>query len=156
MALMVEKVVIDTSVLVSALKSGGGASRAVLRLCLQHRVKPLMGEKLLTEIEAVFSRVPLFRNCALTRKEREELLDAFFSVCEWVPIYYLWRPNLRDEGDNHVLELAVAGDAGSIVTLNVRDFREGQLKFPQVLIETPSRFLNRWRTDYGNDDDSTS
>lgn len=141
---------------VAALKSSGGASREVLRICLQARCQPLMGEKLFNELESVTGRTELFRDCALTAAEREALLDAFLSVCEWVPIYFLWRPNLPDEGDNHMIELAVAGMATTVVTQNVRDLRGGQLRFPQLGIETPAEFLKRWRNDYGYDDDSTS
>ena len=53
-----------------------------------------------------------------------------------------WRPNLRDESDNHLVELAVAGGAEAIVTRNVRDFRVGaDLRFPQIRIVTPVQFL---------------
>ncbi|WP_368500055.1 PIN domain-containing protein, partial [Moraxella sp.] len=43
------------------------------------------------------------------------MLNALLSICEWVRIFYLWRPNLKDEGDNHLIELAVAGNANIIV-----------------------------------------
>lgn len=56
------------------------------------------------------------------------------SVCKWVRIFYLWRPNLRDEADNHLVELAIAGNAQIIVTRNVNDFRRSQLLFPQLKI----------------------
>ena len=153
---MSERLVLDTSVLVAALKSDGGASREVLRLCLQARGRPLMGEKLFKEFESVMGRAELFRGCPLAAPEREELLNAFLSVCDWVPVFFLWRPNLPDEGDNHLIELAVAGAAATVVTQNVRDLRGGQLRFPQLGIETPAEFLKRWRKEYGNDDDSTS
>ena len=71
-------------------------------------------------------------------------------------MFFLWRPNLGDEGDNHLIELAVAGAAARVVTHNVRDLRSGQLRFPQLRIETPAEFLRTWRKAYGNDDDSTS
>jgi len=33
--------------------------------------------------------------------------------CHRPRIYCGWRPNLRDDGPNHPVELAVAGDAGA-------------------------------------------
>ena len=115
-----------------------------------------MGEKLLIEFEDVLGRTELFRTSPLTAKEREDLLDAFLSVSEWVPIYFLWRPNLPDEGDNHLIELAVAGMAAALVTQNVRDLRRGELRFPQLRIETPAEFMTLWRKHYGNDDHPSS
>jgi putative PIN family toxin of toxin-antitoxin system len=150
---MAERIVVDTSVMVAALISAGGGGRAVLRLCLQRRCLALMGEKLFSEYEDVFSRAGLLERSPVSPKEREELLDAFFSVCEWTTVFFLWRPNLPDEADNHLVELAVAGGATSLVTHNVRDFRRGELRFPQLRVETPMEFLKRWRTDHGNDDD---
>lgn len=44
------------------------------------------------------TRESLFSHCRLERNERENLLNAFLSVCRWTPIYYTWRPNLKDEG----------------------------------------------------------
>ncbi len=73
------------------------------------------------------------------------MFAAFASVCAWTKIYYLWRPNLKDEGDNHVLELAVAGGAEGIVTHNVRDFSGSDLRFPAVRILRPSEFLKTLR-----------
>jgi len=58
-----------------------------------------------------------------------------------VPIYYLWRPNLPDEADNCLLELAVAGNAAWIVTHNVRDFRNAELNFPEIRIIIPEEVL---------------
>jgi predicted nucleic acid-binding protein len=57
------------------------------------------------------------------------------------PSYGLWRPNLRDEGDNHVIELAVAGGAEAIITRNTRDFRFAELRFPSIQILTPESLL---------------
>jgi putative PIN family toxin of toxin-antitoxin system len=153
---MSARVVLDTNVLVAAFKSEDGASRAILRLCLARRCQPLLGLKLFTEYEDVLGRSDLFVESPLTPRERDELLDAFLSVCERVPVFYLWRPNLSDEGDNHLIELAVGGTAATLVTLNARHFRGGELRFPQLAIETPAEFMQRWRINYGNDDNSHS
>jgi hypothetical protein len=64
----------------------------------------------------------------------------FLATCRWTRIYYGWRPNLRDEGDNHQVELALAGGAGHSVTHNLRDL-SAELKFPDVLPVTPAQFL---------------
>lgn len=153
---MRQRVVIDTSVLVSALKSAEGASRVVLRMCLQGECQPIVGQKLFSEYESVLGRSELFRDSPLSEQERGELLDAFLSVSEWVPVYFLWRPNLPDEGDNHLIELAIAGAATTLITHNRRDFQHGELKFTLPEIVTPAEFLVFWRNAHGHHDDSTS
>jgi putative PIN family toxin of toxin-antitoxin system len=127
------KVVVDTNIIVSALLGhSGGAARQVLRLCLEGQLIPLMGTSLFLEFEDVTARSDLFESSLLNQADRNILFDAFLSVCVWTHVYYLWRPNLPDEGDNHVLELAVAGDASVIITENVRDFRRTELLFPRL------------------------
>ena len=134
-------IVLDTSAFVSALLGPKGASREIVRGCLMRRYLPLMGTTLFTEYESVVTRDTLFRRCVLTKREREMLLDAFLSTCQWVNIYYAWRPNLTDESDNHLVELAVAGGAEAIVTHNVKDFKRSELRFPGLEIMTPANWL---------------
>ena len=63
------------------------------------------------------------------------------AIARWVTVYYLWRPNLRDETDNHLVELAIAGGATAIVTHNVRDLASGELLFPSLRVLKPASFL---------------
>ncbi len=135
------KVVIDTNIFVSALMNNGGAPRQIIRLCLLGQLAPLMGNALFNEYEDVCAREDLFAGRILSPAERDELLDAFLSCCQWTPIYYLWRPNLRDEADNHLIELAVAGGAKAIVTGNKKDFARTELLFPEVEIKTAGELL---------------
>ena len=100
-----------------------------------------MGTALLLEHEDVLGRAGLFANCRLSVAERNELFDIFLAHCRWTRIYFGWRPNLPDEADNHLVELAVAGGANHIVTRNVRDLRAQQLKFPGLSVTTPGQFL---------------
>jgi putative PIN family toxin of toxin-antitoxin system len=138
---MNDVVVIDTSVLINALLGPAGPARELIRRCLQGRYKPLISNTLFLEYEDVTKRSHTLELCPLTPNELRELLNAYYSICEWVPIYYLWRPNLPDEGDNFLIELAVAGNACCVVTNNVRDIKTSELIFPGLHIMTPERFL---------------
>ena len=138
---MPEKVVIDTSVMVSALIGKRGASREVIRRCLSGRHLPLMSNSLFQEYEDVSSRKRVRDACPLNPKEIRELLNAFYSVCAWVPIYYLWRPNLGYEDDNFLIELALAGNSQLIVTNNVKDLVAAELKFDDLRILKPEQML---------------
>ncbi len=111
---MPRRIVLDTNVFVSALLGKHGASRMLLRACLLGRYQSLMGTTLFLEYEAVMTRETLFTTCHLTKGEREALLDAFLSVCHWQKVYYAWRPNLPDETDNHLVELAIDGGATAV------------------------------------------
>ncbi|MGV1790179.1 putative toxin-antitoxin system toxin component, PIN family [Rhizobium sp. A37_96] len=137
------KVVIDTNILVSAIMNADGAPRQVIRLCLEERLVPLVSNALFTEYEDVCGRDALFDSRFISKEERIVLLDAFLSSCLWIPIYYLWRPNLRDEGDNHLIELAVGGGASALITANKKDFAQAELLFPRLEIQTAGEFLIR-------------
>jgi putative PIN family toxin of toxin-antitoxin system len=134
------RVVVDTNVFVGACL-GASASNVVVGRCISGDVKPLMGNALFAEYEDVLARSALFAKSRLNGLERNELFDIFASACDWVRVYYQWRPNLRDEADNHLVELAVAGNAQCVVTRNVRDLATGQLAFPHIEIVTPEQFL---------------
>jgi predicted nucleic acid-binding protein len=127
--------------LVSAFTSAEGVSRQVLRRVLNNEAEALISLPLFAEYEAVLGRPETQRRCPLTATEQSQLLDAFLSRTRLVEVYYRWRPNLPDEGDNHVLELAVAAGDAPIVTLNRRDFRGGELRFPGIIVQTPGAWL---------------
>lgn len=133
--------VVDTNIFISALMKPDTSPRQVLRRCLLGQVKLLISNALYLEYEDVMTRTALFDNCPVTAEEREKLFNAFVSCCQWVNIYYRWRPNLRDEADNHVMELAVAGNAQWIVTGNTRDFQQHELHFPEIKVTTAAVFL---------------
>ena len=74
------RIVLDTNVFISALLGPRGASREILRRCLNRRYVPLMGTALFLEYEAVLGRDHLFTNCRLSADERETLLDAVVNA----------------------------------------------------------------------------
>ena len=134
------RIVVDTNVLVSAVLSPRSPNRELLRRCFEGQYQPLIGHKLFLEYEDVFSRDDTLARSPFSAEQLERLLNNFLHVCVLVPVYYLWRPNSPDEGDNHLLELAVAGNARFLVTYNLRDFRRAELRFP-LTICTPADLL---------------
>ena len=134
-------IVLDTNVLVAALLRGGGSARAVLRACLKADLQAVLGPALLAEYDDVLGRAPLFASSALSAAERNEVFEGFLNRCRWVEVFYAWRPNLPDEADNHLIELAVAAQADAIVTRNLRDVARGELKFPGLKVLTPEQCL---------------
>ena len=142
----VPRIVLDTDVLVAAMLGAGAANRLVGAV-LEGGFEPVMGPALYAEHEAVLGRAALFGRCRFSAAERGELFDIYLARCRWTRIYYLWRPNLGDEADNHLVELAVAGSAQAIVTRNKRDFRGAELKFENLAVLTPAECLRRqtWR-----------
>ncbi len=134
-------IVMDTSVLISALIRKQGASRQVLRLVLQRAHTALMSNSLFSEYQDVSQRIDIVERSPLTISETQALLNALYSVCEWTLIYYLWRPSLIDEGDNFLIELALAGNANYIITHNLKELHHAEVKFPSIQIVSPEIFL---------------
>jgi len=138
-AVNVAPIVIDTSVFVAGLRSQGGASRQLLRRALIGEIQPLFGNALWLEYQDLLGRDVW--GDSTTPAERLQVLAALAQKGRWVTIYYGWRPNLPDEADNHLVELALAGGASAIVTHNVRDMARGELRLGDLRILTPAQCL---------------
>lgn len=100
---------------------GTGAARARLFYLFAETGNPVQWEQHCSMSTKMFLAKPSFLPEAslIKEEERSELLNIFLSIYVWTRIYYGWRPNLPDETDNHLLELAVAGSARFIVTRNL-------------------------------------
>ena len=135
------KVVVDTNVLLAALLGKKGPNREIIRYCLTGRLMPQLAASLYFEYEDVFERQTTLALCKLNCEQRQLFLDSFLSVCQWNQLYFRWRPNLRDEGDNHLVELAVASNAEYLITNNMKDFRFAELRFPTLKVIKPEQLL---------------
>lgn len=137
------KIIIDTSVFISALITKKGDARKLLRLVFEKKLYPQMSEALFHEYESVIKRKKILKLSPLDSTEITALFNAFLSTCRWNEIYYMWRPNLNDEDDNFVVELAVASGAKMIITYNLKDFNSAELLFEHKII-TPEQFLKEF------------
>ena len=139
------RLVKDTNVFVAALRSGSGASRELLRQLALGRHSPLMGDKLWYEYLDVVGRDgDLWANCGLSKARRRQAVEDFASLCEYVRVTRIWRPNLPDEGDNHIMELAIVGKASSLVTFNTKDFLHALFAPPALEVLTPGQFIENY------------
>jgi putative PIN family toxin of toxin-antitoxin system len=128
------RLVLDTDVLVAAMRSPSGASAAILRAARLERATLLMSVSLALEYEAVCSRVEHQLAAGLSEREVSIFVNAVIAMAEPVETHFLWRPQLRDTGDEMVLEAAVNGRADALVTFNQRDFGNAPGRFGVELL----------------------
>ncbi|MGZ4969780.1 MAG: putative toxin-antitoxin system toxin component, PIN family [Methylobacter sp.] len=137
----IERVVLDTNILVAASHSRTGASFALLLALRNNRFKALASVPLMLEYEAVLKRPEQLTASGRTAAMTDAFLDALSLFIEPVHLHYLWRPQLRDPADEMVLETALNGHAEALVTLNIADFAPASHFRLPVL--TPGVFLRR-------------
>jgi putative PIN family toxin of toxin-antitoxin system len=138
------RLVLDTDVVVAAMRSPAGASAELLRLARRGRVWLLVTVTLAVEYEAVCLKAEHRTAAGLSEQEVRVFLDAVVALAEPVETHYLWRPQLRDPGDEMVLEAAVNGRAEGLVTFNVRDFWKAPARFG-VEVMMPREVMERVR-----------
>jgi putative PIN family toxin of toxin-antitoxin system len=131
------QIVVDTNVFVSALRSQFGASYKLFSLIDKELYELQLSVPLTLEYEAAAKR--MIGEILLSEKEIDDILDFVISKSKCWQIYYLWRPQLKDPGDDMILELAVTANCNTILTYNVNDFK-GIEKFGIQAI-TPKEFL---------------
>jgi len=131
------KAIVDTNVLYAGLYSQTGASFQLLRLIDSGRLVPLLSTTLLFEYEDILKRNQLVLK--LSARAVNDVLDGLCLRGECRRIHFLWRPQLSDPKDDHVLELAVAAGGADIVTHNLKDFG-GAAPFG-IRVLTPAKLL---------------
>lgn len=145
---VVWRVVFDTGVLVAALRSDTGASRALLVSALEGgRCLPLVSVPLMIEYEAVLTRPEHLDVSRLSNGDVQQILDAVSLVAEPIRLSYLWRPVLSDAQDDMVLDTAVNGRGDLLVTFNLRHFKPAARSFGLTVV-TPAEALRRMEKDH--------
>lgn len=131
------KIVIDTNVLFSALRSRRGASYKLISLLPNERFSISISVPLIVEYEDVLNRGKLPNT--ITKNDISNFIDFFCHIGEQQDIFFLWRPFLPDPSDDLVLEVAVAGNCDAIITYNKRHFKNVE-KFGLRILD-PKEFL---------------
>ena len=116
------RIVMDTDVLVTALRSPRGASREIVRLLYEGIIEGAASVALLLEYEEVLLRPEQRAATGLDVGEVHIILDQLAAVLHPVMTHFLWRSFLRDPDDEFVLEAAINGRADVLVTFNVSDY----------------------------------
>ena len=136
--------VLDTNVVVAAMRSPAGASAEVLHMARRGEMTLLANVALALEYEATCG-LPEHRLAAgLEPHEVRVFVDAVLAMAEPVETHFMWRPQLRDPADEFVLEAAVNGQAAVIVTFNRRDFGGVPARFGIEAL-TPAEAIRRIR-----------
>ena len=133
------KIVLDTNVIVAALRSRKGASNQLLQRVVQGDHTATASTALILEYEDVLLRPGMIPDWS--ENEISDFLDDLCGVIEEAQIYFRWRPFLPDPKDDMVFECALASGATHIVTANLREFR-GLQPF-HISVMTPFEFLCR-------------
>jgi len=127
------RLVLDTDVVIAGMRSPTGASAAILQFVRKGRATLVLSVALALEYEAACFQAEHRLVSGLSEEEVEIFLTAVIAMAEPVATHFLWRPQLRDAGDELVLEAAVNGRADALVSFNVRDF--GSARFGIQLLQ---------------------
>lgn len=141
-------ITLDTNVIYQALHSSSGASFYILQQVRERKIKLALSVPLIKEYEAVLKRKRSLHD-GLELDDIDKILRFIVYIGKPFATYFLFRPNLKDEKDNMVVELAVTSQSDYLVTSNMKDFKNAELKFDQLKIVTPGEFARIWRCKNG-------
>ena len=136
--------VLDTDVVVAAMRSPGGASGAILKAARLGWTTLLLSVPLALEYDAICCRPEHQLSSGLSEAEIDTFVTVVIAMAEPVDTHFLWRPQLHDPGDEMVLEAAVNGRADALITFNIRHFGKVPSQFG-VTVLLPREAITRIR-----------
>jgi putative PIN family toxin of toxin-antitoxin system len=140
-----KRLVLDTDVIVAAMRSPSGASAALLEAALNGRITLLASVPLFFDYEAKCTEPAHWKAAGLTKEDVEVFINGIAALVEPVEPHFLWRPVLRDPNDEMVLEVAVNGNADALVTFNLRDYGNVPTVTFGIPVLLPSMAIRRIR-----------
>ena len=140
------RVILDTNVLVAALRSDMGASYAIVSQLPSERFQMALTVPLYLQYQDVLTR-PEHMTGASTPDDIRNFLRYLCSIAHRQRVFFLWRPWLKDPTDDMVLEAAVASQSRYIITHNLRDFTTSGIEaYFGIVPIRPREFLHRLRS----------
>jgi putative PIN family toxin of toxin-antitoxin system len=130
-------VVLDTNVWIAALRSQRGASRAVIDRVLDGDLDMHLTVPLVLEYEDILTRQRV--EIDFRQEDVRQFIDLICAVGTPHEVHYLWRLQVPDPNDAHVLEAAVSSGCSHLVTFNKNDLEAAtrfgiQLVLPRELL----------------------
>ena len=141
-------VTLDTNVLYQSLHSNLGALYFILNKIRNREIQMAISVPVFYEYEEVLSKQGSLDNFELDKEDIEKFLRYISFIGKIYDPYFLYRPNLRDESDNKFVELAVASQSDYLITNNIKDYKSSELRFDNLNIITPGKFVKIWRNNY--------
>ena len=141
-------ITLDTNIIFSSLYNSSGASHQIFKLIIDEKLQIAISTSVYFEYYDVLTRAEKLKKINLTIKEVEDVLDLIALLAKKYSIYFLLRPNLSDEKDNMFVECAFVSNSQYLITSNIKDFKQAELKGFSFQIVTPGDFLKIWRENY--------
>src|ERR1700682_2247193 len=124
------------------MRSPRGGSAELLRQIDAGKAVMVLNVALALEYESKCTLAEHRLAAGISLTETKAFVARLIALAEPVQSYFRWRPQLRDPGDELVLEAAVNGRASAIVTFNERDLRDAKVNFGIDVIR-PGEALRR-------------
>jgi len=134
-------ITVDTNAIFSGLFSNRGASHQIMKLIFDEKLKFALSSHIYFEYYDVLTRKENLEKLNLSIREIEDILDFLALIAKKQSIYFLLRPNLLDEKDNIFVECAFASNSDFLITSNIKNFKNSELKGFRFKLITPGDFL---------------
>ena len=134
------RIVLDTSVLISALRSPQGAAAQVVRLVLGDELEILLDYKLVCEYRDVALRPRNLEAYGVAETVIRDVIDDLEAKAIPVRVAALYRPLSPDQDDDMVLDVAINGHAEVIATNNRKHFEQAARRFG-IRVSNPKELL---------------
>ena len=139
---------LDTNILYQALCSTEGASYWILHKVREGKFQIALSVPVFQEYQDVLTRKKSLQDFKLQLSDVEKFLRFITYIGKTFNIFFLLRPNLKDEKDNMLVDLAITSQSDYLIASNTKDYKNVELKFDQLRIITPSDFIKEWKEHY--------